>query len=90
MREIRLLTETSTQIHISAWPKAHPLPFQRGAKNNYRNSVFWQVFPSQYFGMTCAPVVCCQHAFRRPTRLLRLKADEQSNPKAGKSTSSSS
>lgn len=56
MREVRLLTETSTQIHISAWPKTHPLPFQRGAKNNYRNSEFWQVFPSQRFGRGSAPL----------------------------------
>jgi len=49
MRESRLLTETSTQIRISARPKAPHPPFRRGARNNYRNSRFWQVFLLQCF-----------------------------------------
>jgi hypothetical protein len=44
MRKLRLQTETSTQIGISAWPKALHLSFQSGVKNNFRNSPIWQVF----------------------------------------------
>jgi hypothetical protein len=47
MREIELLTETSTQIRISEEPKAPRSPFERGARDNYRNSAIWQVFPAQ-------------------------------------------
>ena len=47
MREIQLLTETSTQIRVSVRPKAHPSPNRRQADDNCRNSRFWQVFLSQ-------------------------------------------
>jgi membrane protein len=40
MREIRLLTETSTQIRVSVDPKAPPQPNQRGANDNYKELCF--------------------------------------------------
>jgi hypothetical protein len=51
MREIRLLTETSTQIRISALPKASRSALLVGARNNYRKSLFLQVFMSQRLGL---------------------------------------
>src|SRR6516162_7963710 len=47
MREIQLLTETSTQIRVSVPPKARPSPNRSRADDNCRNSRFWQVFLSQ-------------------------------------------
>jgi hypothetical protein len=49
MREIQLLTETSTQIRVSVRPKAPHLPNKWGAEDDCRNSAFWQVFSSQAF-----------------------------------------
>jgi hypothetical protein len=50
MREIRLLTKTSTQIRIPACAESSDPPFHRGARNNYRKLMFWQVFLSQCLG----------------------------------------
>src|ERR1700722_551194 len=47
MREIRLLTETSTQIRVSVDPKAPPQPNQGEQTIITRNSAFWQVFLAQ-------------------------------------------